>query len=268
MTISAPSPEPAFAKLDWRGRPIRLELDWVGERASKHPTVVFLHEGLGSVAHWKDFPERFCRALGLRGLVYSRYGYGRSSPRPLDQPLGVDFLHHEATVVLPALLASLGIERPWLFGHSDGASIALLHAAHAGAGIQGVIVAAPHIMVEAVGVESIRQARAAYQDGPLRERLARYHDDVDSAFYGWNDIWLDPAFAAWDIRKEVAAITAPLLAIQGEQDEYGTLEQVHGIARLLPQAQLLILPGCGHTPHRDQAEQVSEAAGRFIAEHS
>lgn len=260
--------EAAFADIDWRGRPIQLELHWVGDPASHLPTVVFLHEGLGSVAHWKDFPERLCRALGLRGLVYSRYGYGRSTPRPLDQPLGVDFLHYEATVVLPALLANLGIERPWLFGHSDGASIALLHAAHAGAGVSGVIVAAPHIMVEAVGVASIRQARAAYLEGTLRERLARYHDDVDSAFYGWNDIWLDPAFAPWDIREEVAAITAPLLAIQGEQDEYGTLEQVRGIARLLPQAQLLILPGCGHTPHRDQAQQVIDTAGRFIAKHS
>jgi pimeloyl-ACP methyl ester carboxylesterase len=268
MTISHPSSEPAFADIAWRGRTIQLELHWVGDRASRYPTVVFLHEGLGSVALWKDFPERFCRDHGLRGLVFSRYGYGRSSTRPLDQPLSADFMHYEATAVLPALLARLGIDRPWLFGHSDGASIALLHAAHCGDRVSGIIVAAPHIMVEEIGLASIRQARAAYQDGSFRERLARYHRDVDSAFRGWNDIWLDPAFAQWDIRKEVASITVPVLAIQGEQDEYGTLEQVVGIRRLLPHAQLLILPRCGHSPHRDQAERVIAESVRFIEEHS
>jgi pimeloyl-ACP methyl ester carboxylesterase len=268
MTISPPIFHPAFASLPWRDRNIELELKWVGDAASTCPTVVFLHEGLGSVALWKDFPERFCRAQGLRGLVYSRYGYGRSSARPLDQPLGPDFMHYEATEVLPALLAQLGIDRPWLFGHSDGASIALLHAAHRGASSSGIIVAAPHIMVEEIGLASIRQARAAYLDGPFRERLAPYHLDVDSAFWGWNDIWLDPAFAGWDIRKEVAAITVPVLAIQGEQDEYGTLEQVHGIQRLLPHAQLCILPRCGHSPHRDQPERVIAESVRFIREHA
>jgi pimeloyl-ACP methyl ester carboxylesterase len=268
MTISQPSSEPAFADIAWRGRTIQLELHWVGDRASRYPTVVFLHEGLGSVALWKDFPERFCRAHGLRGLVFSRYGYGRSSARPLDQPLRPDFMHYEATQVLPALLARLGIHRPWLFGHSDGASIALLHAAHCGDRVSGIIVAAPHIMVEEAGLASIRQARTAWLEGSLRERLAQYHNDVDSAFRGWNDIWLDPAFADWDIREEVASITVPVLAIQGEQDEYGTLEQVVGIRRLLPHAQLLILPRCGHSPHRDQAERVIAESVRFIGEHS
>ena len=266
MTIS--TPVPAFADITWRGRPIRLELSWVGNPASTSPTVVFLHEGLGSVALWKDFPERLCRALGLRGLVYSRYGYGSSTARPLDQPLGPDFMHYEATAVLPALLAQLGIHRPWLFGHSDGASIALLHAAHRGADLSGIIVAAPHIMVEEIGLASIRQARAAWLDGPLRDRLAPYHLDVDSAFRGWNDIWLDPAFAGWDIREEVATITVPVLAIQGEQDEYGTLEQVVGIKRLVPHARLCILPQCGHSPHRDQAEQVIAESVRFIRGHA
>jgi pimeloyl-ACP methyl ester carboxylesterase len=264
MTLSPATPPPLFVDLSWRGRPIQLELDWVGDPASSGPTVVFLHEGLGSVALWKDFPERFCRALGLRGLVYSRYGYGRSTARPLDQPLGPDFMHYEATVVLPALLARLGIARPWLFGHSDGASIALLHAAHCPASCSGIIVAAPHIMVEDIGLASIRQARNAYLDGPFRARLAQYHLDVDSAFWGWNDIWLDPAFHGWDIREDVARIAAPVLAIQGEQDEYGTLEQVRGIGRLLPQAQVMVLPKCGHSPHRDQAERVIAACLRFV----
>jgi pimeloyl-ACP methyl ester carboxylesterase len=259
-----------FVDIPWRGRMIQIELDWVGVAVSEHPTVVFLHEGLGSVALWKDFPERFCRVHGLRGLVFSRHGYGRSTPRPPDEPLTADFMHYEADVVLPALLARLaplGIVRPWLFGHSDGASIALLHAARHGAELSGVVVAAPHIMVEEIGLASIRQAREAYLHGTLRARLAQYHQDVDSAFWGWNDIWLDPVFRGWDIRGELANITVPVLAIQGEGDEYGTLEQVRGIQRLAPHTQLMILPDCGHSPHRDQAARIIAEAGRFILGH-
>lgn len=265
MPTSSDSPL-LFADTAWRGRTVRHEYTWVGAAASPHPTVVFLHEGLGSVSLWRDFPERFCQAHGLRGLVYSRYGYGRSTARPLDQPLPHDFMHQQAWEVLPALLAGLGVERPWLFGHSDGASIALLHAAREP--VSGVIVMAPHILVEDIGVDAIGEAREAYLHGALRERLARHHSDVDSAFWGWNDVWLDPAFRSWDIRGEVARITAPLLAIQGEGDEYGTLEQVHGIARLLPQAEVLVLPDCGHSPHRDQAARIVDAAGRFILSHA
>jgi pimeloyl-ACP methyl ester carboxylesterase len=254
--------------LDWRGRTIHLELAWVGNPDSRHPPVVFLHEGLGSVAQWKDFPDRFCRAHGLRGLVFSRYGYGRSTPRPPEERWAPDFMHRQAREVLPALFAQLGLHRPWLFGHSDGASIALLHAARDSGDLRddlsGVVVMAPHIMVEEVGLASIRLAREAYLGGGLRERLARYHADVDSAFWGWNDAWLDPAFRDWDIRPELARIRVPLLAIQGEDDEYGTLEQIRGIARLVPQTRLLELPGCGHSPHRDQPARVIEEAGRFI----
>lgn len=252
----------ALAHLHWRGAPLDLEVEWVGAPASPHPTVVFLHEGLGSVAMWKDFPERFCRAAGLRGLVFSRYGYGRSTPRPPGERWPVGFMHAQAWEVLPALFAQLGVERPWLFGHSDGGSIALLYAARFA--VAGLVVVAPHIMVEDVSVASIARARAAYLEGGLRERLARYHDDVDSAFWGWNDAWLDPAFRAWDIRPQLAAIAAPLLAIQGEDDEYGTLEQIEGIARLAPQTRLLVLPACGHSPHRDQPERLIEEAARFM----
>jgi len=252
----------AFAHLSLQGAPVRLEYQWVGVPDSTHPTVVFLHEGLGSIALWKDFPEQLCRAAGMRGLVFSREGYGRSTPRSHEQRWPVGFMHRQAWEVLPALLQELGIDQPWLFGHSDGASIALLHAARFP--VAGVIVAAPHIIVEDISVESIAQAREAYLAGGLRERLARYHEDIDSAFWGWNDIWLDPAFRAWDIREHLPAITAPLLAIQGEDDEYGTLEQIYGIARLAPQTQLLVLPQCGHSPHRDQAGRLIDAATRFM----
>jgi pimeloyl-ACP methyl ester carboxylesterase len=266
--VRPPTAQPLFADIAWRGQPLRLELTWVGDPDSRHPPVVFLHEGLGSVAQWKDFPAQFCAAHGLRGLVFSRYGYGRSTPRPHGERWAPDFMHRQAWEVLPALFAQLGLSRPWLFGHSDGASIALLHAARHGDDPSGVVVMAPHIMVEDVGLASIRMAREAYLSGGLRERLARYHADVDSAFWGWNDAWLDPAFGAWDIRPEVARIRVPLLAIQGEDDEYGSLEQIRGIARLAPQTRLLELPGCGHSPHRDQPARVISEAGRFILAHA
>jgi pimeloyl-ACP methyl ester carboxylesterase len=253
-----------FIDLAWRGKPLRLELAWVGAAASSQPPVVFLHEGLGSVALWKDFPERFCRTHGFTGLVFSRYGYGRSTPRPPDEPLPPDFMERQAWEVLPLLFERLRLRRPWLFGHSDGASIALLHAARFSDRISGAVVMAPHVMVEQISVDAIAAAREAYLHGPLRARLARYHDDVDAAFWGWNRIWLAPAFRDWDMRPLLPAITAPVLAIQGEGDEYGTLEQVEAIARLAPRAEVLVLPDCGHSPYRDQPERVIEAAGRFM----
>jgi pimeloyl-ACP methyl ester carboxylesterase len=258
---------PGFIDLDWKGTPLRLELAWVGVPDSPHPVVVFLHEGLGSIALWKDFPERYCRAHGFTGLVFSRYGYGHSTPRPLDEPLPPDFMERQAWEVLPLLFDRLKLDRPWLFGHSDGASIALLHAARHSGQLSGVVVMAPHVMVEDVALDSIRAAREAYVSGPLRERLARYHADVDSAFWGWNGIWLDPAFRGWDMRTALPNINVPVLAIQGEGDEYGTLEQVATIVRLAPRAQVLVLPDCGHSPHRDQPERVIEAAGQFILGH-
>ena len=257
-----------FAQLDWRGAPLRLEYTWVGVPDSPHPVVVFLHEGLGSVSLWKDFPEQLCQAGGLRGLVFSRYGYGRSTPRPSEERWPVDFMHRQAWEVLPQIFAQLGVERPWLFGHSDGGSIALLYAARFPEALRGLVVVAPHIMVEDLSVASIAEARTAYREGGLRARLARHHDDVDSAFGGWNDSWLDPAFRAWDIRPHLPAIRVPILAIQGEDDEYGTLEQIEGIARLAPQTRLLVLPACGHSPHRDQPERLIQEALRFMIGHS
>jgi pimeloyl-ACP methyl ester carboxylesterase len=251
-------------EISWAGRPVHIEYQWVGSTAGTAPVIVFLHEGLGSVAMWRDFPARLCEAAGARGLVYSRPGYGRSTPRAAEEKWQPDFMHRQAREVLPALLRALGVERPWLFGHSDGGSIALLYAAAFPGALQGAIVLAPHILVEEVSVTSIAQARDAYLNTDLRARLARYHDDPDSAFWGWNDIWLTPAFRAWSIEDEIAAIRCPLLAVQGVDDEYGTLEQIRGIARRVPQTQLLELPDCGHSPHKDQPDQVIAAATAFL----
>ena len=254
-----------FAQIDWRGRPLRLEVQWVGDPAAAQPVVVFLHEGLGSVAMWKDFPERFCTAHGFRGLVFSRYGYGQSTPKPADEQWTPDFMHAQAHEVLPALLEHLGIVQPWLFGHSDGGSIALLHAARFE--VAGIIVVAPHLFVEDVSITSIEQAREAYATTDLRTRLARYHADPDSAFRGWKDAWLSPAFRSWDIGAELATIRCPVLAVQGEDDEYGTLAQIRGIQAKLPKTRLLVIPKCGHSPHRDQPETLARESARFILEH-
>lgn len=262
ITPAAPSIE--YVDIDWRGRPLRMEYQWVGARESAHPVVVFLHEGLGSVAMWKDFPAQFCERNGFTGLVFSRYGYGNSTPRPAEERWPVGFMHAQAHEVLPALFSALGIETPWLFGHSDGASIALLHAARFPQAVSGIVVCAPHIFVEDVSIASIRQAKEIYLSTDMRAKLGRYHADPDSAFWGWNDIWLDPAFRAWNIEGELPDIACPVLAVQGEDDEYGTLEQIRGIRRKAPQTRLLILPECGHSPHRDQPEALMKEAARFI----
>ena len=251
-------------EIDWANRQTRIEYRWAGPHDLQAPVMVFLHEGLGSVALWKDYPDRLCERLGMRGLVYSRPGYGRSTPRPHDEPWAPDFMHRQAREVLPALLHKLGIERPWLFGHSDGGSIALLYAASFPQAPAGVIAVAPHIFVEDISIASIALARTTYLEQGLRERLARYHDDVDSAFFGWNDIWLSPDFRNWNIENGLANIRCPLLAIQGEDDEYGTLRQITGIRDLLPAATVVALPACGHSPHRDQPEALSAAVETFI----
>lgn len=242
--------------------------------ASPLPTLVFLHEGLGSVAMWRDWPTRLCQRLGCAGLVYSRRGYGQSDAVPgvrgtsgesAGQRVGrllPDYMHREALVVLPGLLKTLGIARPVLLGHSDGGTIALIHASRFD--VAGCVVMAPHVMVEDISVQAITAARQAYENGPLRQRLAPYHADVDCAFWQWNDVWLSEAFLSFDIRPELGGISAPLLAIQGETDPYGTMAQIDDIAACVPQAQLLKLPDCGHSPHRDQPEAVEKAMQTFM----
>jgi pimeloyl-ACP methyl ester carboxylesterase len=253
---------------------IALETLQIGGPAER-PTLVFLHEGLGSVALWRDWPQKLCQRLGLPGLVYSRQGYGQSEPRPdvRGEPRRVngiahgrlqpDYMHHEARVVLPELLRQLGIAHPVLLGHSDGGTIALLHASQHP--VAGCIVMAPHVIVEDISVKAIAEAREAYLNGPLRQRLAAFHSDVDCAFWQWNDAWLNPAFRSYDIRPELTTITAPLLAIQGEGDAYGTLAQIDEIALKVPHTRLVKLADCGHSPHRDQPEAVAQAIEQFIA---
>jgi pimeloyl-ACP methyl ester carboxylesterase len=257
-----------FAPVTQSGQRIDIEYRLIGAQTGQAPLLVFLHEGLGSLSAWRDFPDRLCAAGSLRGLVYSRGGYGRSTPRPHQQRWTSDFMHTQAREVLPQLLAALSIDTdrapPWLFGHSDGGSIALIHAATFPARVAGVIAVAPHIFVEDISVLSIERARDVYRSTDLRDRLARHHADVDSAFWGWNDIWLDPVFRDWNIEALLPSIRCPVLAVQGYDDEYGTMAQIDRIAAGAPQTQLLKLAACGHSPHRDQPDALIAAAVAFI----
>ena len=239
----------------------RIEYERIpGGRAG--PTIVMLHEGLGSVSMWRDFPRQVAQASGHEVLVYSRQGYGRSAP--LTAPRAVSFMHDEALVVLPQVLDTLEIQRPILLGHSDGGSIAIIHAAGSGRDVAGLILLAPHVMVEDISVASIAAARRAYEQGDLRARLARHHDDVDGAFRGWNDVWLRPEFRVWTIEEYLRSVACPVLAIQGEDDEYGTLAQVDRIAEAIPAAEVLKLARCGHSPHRDRGPEVLKAIRGFV----
>ena len=257
--------------IDWSGQAVCVEYQWLGNENADAPLLVFLHEGLGSLSMWREFPQTLCRALGCRGLVYSRPGYGQSTPRTADEVWAPDFMHRQAHDVLPALLLALGVDTaanpPWLLGHSDGGSIALLYAARFPDRVAGAIVLAPHIMVEDLSVSSIAKARTAYLETDFRQRLARHHADPDSAFWGWNNIWLNPAFHSWSIEAEIAAITCPLLAVQGRDDAYGTLHHIRGIAQSVPQTELLELAECGHSPHRDQPAQLISSIEEFLVRH-
>ncbi|TVO67236.1 alpha/beta fold hydrolase [Denitromonas ohlonensis] len=227
------------------------------------PTLVFLHEGLGAISMWRDFPQRLTDAVGGDALVYSRAGYGRSSPAELPRP--VDYMHTEALRILPALLDALAIERPVLFGHSDGGSIALICAGATATPLSGIVVLAPHVMVEDITIAGIQEARARYETTPMRDRLGRHHDDPDAAFWGWNNVWLDPAFRDWNIEHLLPDIDCPVLAVQGEDDEYATLAQIDRIADGAPDVRLLALPDCRHSPHADQPDAVIAATAEFIA---
>lgn len=241
-----------------------LDYALIPARRAAAPTLILLHEGLGSLALWRDFPARLAEATGAAVLTYSRLGYGKSTS--LAQKHRVDYMHVEALEILPALREALAVVDPILIGHSDGASIALIHAGAGRWPVRGLILEAPHVFVEDVTIASIEDAREAYATTDLRARLARYHDDVDGAFQGWNDIWLDPEFRRWNIEDCLPGVTAPTLVIQGADDEYGTTAQLDAIAAQIGgPVETLLLADCKHSPHRDQPDAVLAAMTRFVA---
>lgn len=242
-----------------------LEARWIGPDPGGAPTIVFLHEGLGSTSLWRDFPDRLAAAAECGALVYSRLGYGASDPVPGPRP--VRFMHDEALDVLPGVIEHFGLRDVVLFGHSDGASIALLYAAaHPGA-VRALVLEAPHVFVEPVCVGSISRLVEAYETTDLPARFARHHGaNAEAMFRSWADVWLRPEFAAWNIEDVLPAVIAPVLVVQGENDEYGTVRQVDAILNQVGgPAEALLLRDCGHSPHRDQPEKVLEAAARFVA---
>jgi pimeloyl-ACP methyl ester carboxylesterase len=246
----------------------RLEIQPIVGSSSLAP-IVFLHEGLGSVSLWsqrgQSWPQAVCQATGRAGWVYSRRGYGQSDQVPDVRGSGrlrPDYMHQQAWQVLPALLESLGLKQPVLLGHSDGASIALLHASRYP--VAAAVVMAPHLVVEDIALSAIAQAKIDFESGRLRERLSRHHADAEGAFWQWNDVWLSPAFRDFDIRPDCRHITSPLLAIQGLNDEYGTLAQLDALAQQAPHTVQLRLPDCGHSPQRDQPKKTTSAIVDFL----
>jgi pimeloyl-ACP methyl ester carboxylesterase len=243
----------------------RLEAVAYGPPPDKAPTIVMLHEGLGCLALWRDFPQKLAAATGHGVFAYSRAGYGGSERIDLPRPL--DYMSREARFSLPLVIEAIGLKRGILLGHSDGASIAAIHAGgHSDERIKGLILMAPHLFTEEMGLASIAAARSAYATGDLRARLAKYHADVDVAFRGWNDAWLDPGFKAWNIEDAVRRGRVPALLIQGVEDQYGTLKQIRAIeARSPAPVTSLILEACRHSPQVDQPGATLEAIMRFCA---
>jgi pimeloyl-ACP methyl ester carboxylesterase len=251
------------------GRPVRIDYAWIAAERQDAPLIVFLHEGLGSAAMWGDWPRALCEATGCRGLVYSRYGYGGSQKRP-DSAQGwpVDYMEREAREHLPALFGALGVdaarERPVIFGHSDGATIALLYAAAFPRHVRAAVVLAPHVFTEPVARERIERLRENWSDGRLAAHLASLHGDPEGVFEGWSECWLSPAFRNWNVTAAIGTIGCPLLALQGRQDQYGTLEQLDEIQRRVPHAELLILDHCRHVPHEEHPGAVLGAVTAFL----
>jgi pimeloyl-ACP methyl ester carboxylesterase len=241
----------------------RLETLRFAPRSPEVPTLVLLHEGLGSVAYWKDFPRRIAAETGLGVFVYSRHGHGESDR--LEEKRTVEYMHHEAEVVLPLLLKEVGIEHPLLLGHSDGGSIALIYAGRYPDSPLGLILEAPHVFVEDLSVESIAKTKILYQTTDLPSRLGRYHRHVGATFWGWNDIWLDPRFRSWNIEAYLDSISCPILLLQGNDDEYGTIKQVKAIQKRIPSTEIRMLSNCGHAPHRDQQELTMNHIAQFTA---
>jgi pimeloyl-ACP methyl ester carboxylesterase len=241
-----------------------LETLWFAPVTYQRPTIVLLHEGLGSVALWKDFPKRIAERTGFGVLAYSRYGYGDSDR--LEEKRRVEYMHHEGEVVLPALLDKVGIEHPILLGHSDGGSIALIYAGKYPNSPRALVLEAPHVFVEDLSVDSIAKAAILFRSTDLAARLGRYHRHVDATFWGWNDIWLDPRFRSWNIESSLDSIACPVLVIQGLDDEYGTIRQVQAIQQRMPCTEVLLLPDCRHSPHSDQPQATLDRIAQFVRE--
>lgn len=242
----------------------RLEYQWHGPSAGEAPTIVFLHEGLGSISRWRDFPASLCAHMGWGGLVYNRRGYGGSDP--LAGRFSPRFMHREALDVLPRILETFGIRRPVLFGHSDGGSIALIYAGSSVGSPRALILEAPHLFVEDVTVASIAAIRDSYTSTDLRARLERHHGpNVDGLFSSWSEVWLSDEFRAWNIEESLPAINCPTLVVQGRDDEYGTVRQVDAIAAgVSGVVHTLVLEACRHSPHLDQRGAVELAAVQFL----
>ena len=244
--------------------PMRLEYRMIGLRPDAAPTIVMLHEGLGSVAIWGSFSEKLAAATGAGVFVYSRAGYGKSSPGKL--PRTVSFMHEEATEALPRVLAAIGFQRGILFGHSDGASIAAIYAGSVqDHRVRGLVLIAPHFFIEEMGLAEIRRAREAFVAGPLREKLKRWHADVDCAFRSWSEPWLDPQFRKWDITEALGYIRVPVLVVQGDKDQYGTLRQVETAQKeCFCPVEAAVLPGIRHDPCREAPELTLNTTADFI----
>ena len=250
-------------KLDITVQNRSLEVQRISGHTPNAPELVFLHEGLGSVSHWKDFPARVAEVTGCPVTVYSRYGSGNSAL--LTEPRPVRYMHDEALAVLPDLLAQLKIENPILIGHSDGASIAIIYAG-AHDHVRGLALLAPHVFVEELSVASIAEARVQFESTNLPEKLARHHRDPAKTFWGWNEIWLHPEFRNWNIEEYLPRIACPVLLIQGGDDQYGTMAQVEAIRRQAAgEVEVLALDNCRHSPQRDQPEAVLEAIRKFVS---
>ncbi|HEY1975005.1 MAG TPA: alpha/beta fold hydrolase [Candidatus Baltobacteraceae bacterium] len=242
-----------------------LEFVRIPARRRGIPSLVFLHEGLGSVGLWRDFPDSIAARTGAETIVYSRRGNGFSTT--IEAPRGPSYMHDEALAVLPRLLDRLEIRETLLFGHSDGASIAVIFAAEHASRVRALVLEAPHLFVEPISVASIAAIRTQYETTSLRERMSRYHADVDKTFYGWNDIWLAPAFADWNVEEFASRVRVPVLALQGVDDEYGTPAQIDALAaRASGPVDRILLANCGHAPHRDRRAYVEAAAANWIGE--
>ena len=254
-------PENGFSEINGA----HLEFATFGAPPSEAPTIVMLHEGLGSVSHWKNIPERLASETGLGVFVYSRAGYGQSSPIELPRPM--DYMTREAIDVLPMVLDASGFQEGILLGHSDGATIAAIYAGTVkDLRVSGLVLIAPHFFAEDMGLVSIAEAKSAYRTGDLKEKLRRHHKNVDNAFCGWSNAWLDPGFREWNVSEVVDGLSIPVLTVQGRDDPYGTLAQIEEIkTRACSQIDVEILDNCGHSPYREQPEKFLKIVAEFFS---